>query len=79
VVESDRFFADPAPVYDRVLDFLRLPRLARVSRPEFIRHNARPRSAPLHPRLRAELTAYFAPHDEHLAHWLGRPPCWRAE
>jgi len=76
VVESERFFADPGPVYDEVLTFLGLPALS-TGHPEFARHNARPRRAPLNPVLREELTAHFAPYDESLAHWLGQPPGWR--
>lgn len=75
VVESERFFADPRPAYDEVLAFLGLPQL---SYPEFEQHNARPRSAPMPARLRAELTAHYAPHDAELATWLGRTPSWRA-
>jgi hypothetical protein len=75
VVESERFFTDPKPVYDRVLDFLGLPLLGY---PEFDQHNARPRSAPMAGRLRAELTAHYAPHDDELSGWLGRTPSWRA-
>jgi Sulfotransferase domain len=74
VVESERFFTEPGPAYDGVLDFLHLPRLGH---PEFARHNARPRGAPMDPGLRAELTAHYAPYDERLAAWLGRPPVWR--
>jgi len=73
VVCSERFFADPAPVYDEVLDFLGLPRLGH---PPFLRHNARSRPAPMHPDLRADLTAHFAPFNERLADWLGHPPPW---
>jgi hypothetical protein len=73
VVCSERFFADPAPVYDEVLDFLGLPRLGY---PPFLRHNARTRPAPMHPDLRAELAAHFAPFNERLADWLGHPPPW---
>jgi hypothetical protein len=73
VVDSERFFTDPEPVYDAVLDFLGLPRLGY---PRFERHNARPR-APLDPVLRDRLTAHFAPHDERLVRWLGHKPSWR--
>jgi hypothetical protein len=72
VVDSERFFAEPAPVYDGVLDFLGLPRLGH---PAFERHNARPRS-PLPAPLRAELTGYFAPYDDRLAGWLGHRPSY---
>jgi hypothetical protein len=27
--------------------------------------------------LRTELSDYFAPYDEKLTDWLGRPPSWR--
>jgi hypothetical protein len=74
VVESERFFTEPEQAYDGVLDFLGLPRLGY---PDFARHNARPRSAPMDPGLRAELTAYYAAHDERLAAWLGGTPSWR--
>ncbi len=74
VVESEKFFADPEPVYDTVLDFLGLPHLAY---PAFERHNARPRSAPMDPGLRAELTRYYTPFDDRLAAWLGRELAWR--
>lgn len=76
VIASEAFFSDPEPVYDEVLDFLGLPRLGR---PDFLRHNARPRSAPMSPVLRAELTEHFAPYDEQLARWLGQAPPWRAQ
>ena len=57
-----------------LLDFLGLPRLGH---PEFARHNARPRGSPVAPALREELAAHYAPYDERLAPWLGRPPSWR--
>jgi hypothetical protein len=74
VVESERFFAEPDQVYDEVLAFLGLPDLGR---PPFERHNARPRSADMDPRIRRDLTRHFAAHDEDLAGWLGHPPIWR--
>jgi Sulfotransferase domain len=74
VVESERFFADPEPAYDEVLNFLGLPNLGR---PPFERHNARPRPADMDPGIRRELSAHYAPHDEALATWLGRMPIWR--
>ncbi|WP_213452824.1 sulfotransferase domain-containing protein [Rhizomonospora bruguierae] len=73
VLESERLFAQPRAVYDRVLAFLGLPALGY---PEFDRHNARPRSAPMDAAVRAELTRHYAPHDERLAAWLGRTPVW---
>ena len=73
VIDSGDFFADPGPVYDRVLDFLNLPhRGYPVFRPE----NARPRS-PMPPSVRAALEDHYQPYDERLTAWLGREPSWR--
>jgi sulfotransferase family protein len=74
VVDSEQFFARPAAVYDEVLDFLELPSLGH---PTFEQHNARPRSTPIDPGLRAELAAHYAPFDQRLAQWLGRELAWR--
>ncbi|GII24155.1 sulfotransferase family protein [Planosporangium mesophilum] len=73
VVDSERFFADPEPVFDEVIDFLGLPRMGY---PLFDRHNARSRQ-PMDPELRERLTAHFAPYDARLRQWLGRDPSWR--
>jgi len=73
VVDSGRFFADPEPVYDGVLEFLGL---RHYGYPVFERHNARARSA-MPGALRATLSDYFLPHDERLSRQLGRPPSWR--
>ena len=73
VVDSGRFFSDPEPVYDEVLDFLGL---RQHGYPVFERHNARPRS-PMPETLRAQLTEHFQPHDRRLVRWLGEPPSWR--
>jgi len=73
VVDSGRFFTEPEPVYDGVLDFLGL---RGHGYPVFERHNARPRS-PMPDALRATLGEHFLPYDERLARWLGRPPSWR--
>jgi hypothetical protein len=73
VVDSHRFFAEPEPVYDGVLEFLGLPH---AGYPAFERHNARPRS-PMPAELRTRLEEHFAPYDERLADWLGRPVSWR--
>jgi hypothetical protein len=80
VVESEEFFADPVPVYDRVLEFLGLPQPdgLRVGYPPFERHNARPR-APMPDAVRDELSGYYTDHDRRLAGWLGRQPSWRAQ
>ncbi|GIF12397.1 sulfotransferase domain-containing protein [Actinoplanes teichomyceticus] len=75
VVESERFFTEPEPVYDEVCEFLGLP--TDLDRPAFEQHNARPRQADMDPGLRGELSAYYRPHDEALAGWLGHTPIWR--
>jgi len=75
VVESERFFADPEPVYDEVCEFLGLPTY--LERPPFERHNARPRQSDMDPGLRRELTDHYQSHDDALARWLGRTPVWR--
>lgn len=74
VVDSHRFFEDPKPVYDDVLEFLGLPH---TGYPVFEQHNARPRS-PMPPELRARLEEHFEPYDERLMAWLGHPVSWRA-
>jgi hypothetical protein len=74
VVESERFFVDPKPVYDTVLDFLGLPQLGY---PEFEQHNARPRPSRMDTAVRADLTAHFAAHDAALSEWLPGTPVWR--
>jgi len=74
VIESERFFANPKPIYLSVLEFLGLPLLGY---PHFDQHNARPRSRQLDPGLRADLTAHFAAHDSALQRWLSGTPIWR--
>ena len=76
VVESERFFSHPEEVYDEVLTYLGLP--THLDRPEFERHNARPRQSDMDPGIRAELTSHYSSHDEALAMWLGRLPVWRS-
>jgi hypothetical protein len=73
VVDSGRFFTEPEPVYDGVLEFLGL---RRHGYPVFERHNARPR-APMPDALRATLNQHFEAPDERLTGWLGQPPSWR--
>jgi hypothetical protein len=73
VVDSGRFFTDPEPVYDGVLQFLGL---RQRGYPVFERHNARARSA-MPDTLRSTLNAHFLPWDERLAGRLGQPPSWR--
>ncbi|MEO3806721.1 sulfotransferase domain-containing protein [Nonomuraea sp. B1E8] len=74
VLDSHLFFARPKAVYERVLDFLEVPRLGC---PEFERHNGRalPRRVPAD--LARALREHFAPYDARLARWLGGEPSWR--
>lgn len=74
VVESEQFFVEPEKAYGDLLDFLGLPA---VMPPSFDRFNARPGS-PLSPELERELREHFAPHNEALAAYLGRPPTWQS-
>lgn len=73
VVESERFFTEPASAYGEILSFLGLPDLGPVP---FERHNARPRPSDMDPAIRRDLTAHFAQHTAALAPWLTRPPRW---
>ncbi len=75
VLDSHRFFAEPERVYDRVLDFLRVPRLGH---PAFERHNGRPLPRPLPDAVRRRLRDHFEPYDTRLVSWLGGDPSWRA-
>ncbi|MEV0998225.1 sulfotransferase [Nonomuraea sp. NPDC050202] len=74
VLDSHRFFAEPEPVYDRVLDFLGVPHLGY---PAFERHNGRalPRRVPQ--VLARALRDHFEAYDARLARWLGGEPSWR--
>ncbi|NYG60266.1 hypothetical protein BJ980_003189 [Nocardioides daedukensis] len=74
VVDSHRFFTDPVPVFEEVLNWIGVRPLGT---PRFERHNARPRQD-LPTDLRDELTEHFAPHDEALTLWLGETPSWRS-
>ena len=74
VVDSHRFFAEPEPVYADVMQWLEVE--PSVS-PIYERHNARPRPE-MSESLRTRLDEHFAPHDQALEDWLGRPPSWRA-
>jgi Sulfotransferase domain len=73
VVDSGDFFADPAPAYSGVLEFLGLPH---AGAPDFKHLNARPRPAPMPDPVRAALKEYYRPYDERLTRWLGWEPSW---
>ncbi len=73
VVDSGDFFTAPEQVYDRVLEFLGLPKAAH---PRFQRHNAEPRP-PYPSALQTRLAEHFQPFDEQLVRWLPDVPSWR--
>lgn len=73
VLESDRFFEQPAAELPKVLDFLGLDPWRPSS---FEQHNARPRP-PMPAYLRDRLDERFGPHDEMLGQLLGESPRWR--
>ncbi|MDG4769396.1 sulfotransferase domain-containing protein [Solwaraspora sp. WMMD792] len=69
---SEEFYRDTRSAYLRTLDFLGLPG---HELPTFKVYNDR-RSAPMDDALRAELTAYYQPHNEALAQRLGLRLDW---
>ena len=75
VVDSQRFFTDPEPVFAGVVDFLGLGAASGI---RFEQHNARPRS-PMPDALRTRLEDRFAESDAALGRWLGAAPSWRPE
>lgn len=74
VVRSEDMYADVQAVVDDVSDFLGLPHHPLPATRTF---NASPRST-MPERARAELAAYFAPHNRALEEYLGRPLSWTA-
>lgn len=73
VIDSDDFFADPVPSYDRILEFIGLPN---VGYPDFKHLNAKPRPAPIPDSVRKKLSEHYRPYDERLVKWLGWEPAW---
>jgi Sulfotransferase domain len=73
VVDSQRFFTEPAPVFAEVTDFLGIGPAAGIS---YEKHNARPRS-PMPDSLRTTLEDQLAESDAELTSWLGHTPTWR--
>ncbi|WP_370618056.1 sulfotransferase family protein [Mumia sp. Pv 4-285] len=73
VVDSDDLFADFAPQFREVTEFLGLNAWLPES---FQQRNARPRRG-LEGELRERLEAHFEPYDRRLAQWWGRTPSWR--
>ena len=74
VVDSQRFFTDPEPVFAEVVDFLGIGAARGIA---FEKHNARPR-APMPDSVRTALEDQLADSDAELETWLGAPPSWRA-
>ncbi|MEU0570641.1 sulfotransferase [Nonomuraea sp. NPDC005983] len=74
VIDSHRFFAEPERTYDRVLDFLGVPRLGY---PAFERHNGRSLPRPLPDSVRQALRDHFEVYDTQLIPWLDGEPSWR--
>lgn len=72
VLPSESLYADPAATYARTLAFLGLPPL---DLPRYEVHNDRP-SADMDPAIRAELSAFYAPHNAALAEHLGMTFAW---
>ena len=72
VVQSEKFFADPARIYSDLLHFLGLRAYQPV---RFDRYNARPRT-PLPSHVRTHLHEHFAAYDEDLATLLGADLAW---
>lgn len=72
VMDSERFFAEPAAEFAKLIEFLGL----RSWRPAvFEQYNARP-SKGMPADARAFLTSHYRAHDERLADLLGRRPAW---
>ena len=69
---SETFYRAPAESYARVLDFIGLPP---HELPAYDVHNDRP-SAGMDPAVRAELTAFYRPHNAALADRLGMTFDW---
>lgn len=74
VVDSQRFFTEPEPVFAEVVEFLGIGGARGIV---FEKHNARPRS-PMPESLRVSLEEQLADSDAELESWLGRPPSWRS-
>lgn len=75
VLISEEFYADPGREVKRVTDFLGIPPVALPRSEELEKFNQFPYDG-MRPETRAELAAYFRPHNARLAEFLGRDPGW---
>jgi hypothetical protein len=75
IERSEDFFADPAGVFSRVLDFLDVPNQGLRSYDKFNAFTANP----LDPSMRSRLADYFRPQNERLYEYLGRDLGWDEE
>lgn len=74
ILDSGTLFRDPGQVMAQALDFLGLP--SRDVAFDFPVKNSGGERPEIPDRLRADLEAYFAPHNDRLARLLGRRPDW---
>lgn len=75
VLRSEDMYADANRVYGEVSRFLGLPEVELVRRGPF---NARHKQSDMPESARADLSAFYAPHQAALEEWVGRPLGWSA-
>lgn len=75
VLRSEVLYEQPGPTYARALDFLGLPSVQLNAYPRYTRRTS---AARMTDTARQRLTAYFRPHNEHLAALLGEEVWWKA-
>lgn len=76
VLKSEDFFERPVEVFERVLDFLELPRWEPEISNAAARRRHRDRYEPMNPATRERLREYFEPHNRRLYEALGRDFGW---
>lgn len=72
IMDSGRFFSEPAVEYRRLLEFLHLDQCLPAT---FPRYNARP-GAPIPADAHEFLTQHYRAHNDRLATLMGQPPSW---
>jgi hypothetical protein len=75
ILQSESFYADPAQSLRSVTDFLELPPVPPQTPKDYEKHNLASYDA-MPAQVRAELTAFYAPHNARLARFLGYDPGW---